>query len=70
MYRLILMSEESRERESAEKMALIQVQKLLSEPSQLQSLNILREEYSQKLIAVETQLEAGHEAQLDEMQVG
>jgi len=55
-------------REFAEKLALEEVQQHFSEPAHLDTLSKVREQYERKLITVETQLEAGQEAQLDEMQ--
>mmetsp|Transcript_1509 Transcript_1509/g.2252 ORF Transcript_1509/g.2252 Transcript_1509/m.2252 type:complete len:585 (+) Transcript_1509:340-2094(+) len=52
----------------AQQLAIAEVKTLFSEPAHLQSLSKVREEFERKLISIETQLEAGVQAQLDEMQ--
>lgn len=55
-------------RELAEELALAEVQSYFDSPGQLENLASVREDYERRIVAVETQLEAGVQAQLDEMQ--
>ncbi|GBG24833.1 Exocyst complex component SEC6 [Hondaea fermentalgiana] len=55
-------------REFAEQFALSEVENYFNTPARLENLASVREDYERRLVAVETQLEAGVQAQLDEMQ--